>query len=63
MLLLETLQSSAISATHIEAWTAHDSALSKVAERVLSSWSDTTDETLLPYHNGEEMSSPWKMAV
>ena len=49
MLLLETLQSSPISATQIKAWTAHDSVLSKVAEQVLSSWSDTTDETLLPY--------------
>ena len=47
VLLLETLQSSPISATQITAWTACDSVLSKVAERVLSGWSNTTDDTLL----------------
>ena len=49
MLLLETLECSPITATQIKTWTARDPVLSRVLERVLSAWSNTADETLIPY--------------
>ena len=49
VLLLETLKCSPITATQIKAWTARDTVLSRVAERVLSGWSSTADKTLIPY--------------
>ena len=45
----ETSECSPITATQIKAWTARDTMLSRVAERVLSGWSSTADETLIPY--------------
>ena len=54
VLLLETLQSSPITATQIKAWTARDSVLSRVVERVLSGWSSTSDETLIPYQRRKD---------
>ena len=49
VLLFETLECSPITATQIKAWTARDTMLSRVAEQVLSGWSSTADETLIPY--------------
>ena len=54
VLLLETLQSSSITTTEIKSWSAHDTVLLRVAERVLSGWSSTTDETLIPYQRQQE---------
>ena len=47
LLLLETWECSPITATQIQAWTARDTVLSRVAEWLLSGWSNT-DETFIP---------------
>ena len=49
VLLLETLECSPITATQIKTWTARDPVQLRVAERVLSGWSNTADETLISY--------------
>ena len=56
VLLLETLQSTPITATLIKTWTARDPVLSAVTEWVPSGWNDTTDDhkRLLPYHQQRE---------
>ena len=48
VLLLETLECSPITATQIKTWTARDPVLLRVAERVLSGWSNTADKTFIP---------------
>lgn len=44
VLLMDILQFSSITATHIKAWTAQDPVLSRVAQRILSGWKDTCRE-------------------
>ena len=47
--LMETLQMSPVTAKQIKFWTSHDPILSKVRDRVLQGWVDTSDPKLLPY--------------
>lgn len=56
LLLLETLQSSPITATQIKAWTVHDSVLFRFADLILSIEA-TTGVVLIPT-KGKEMSRP-----
>ena len=49
MLLMEVLQTSPVTAKHIKTWTSHDPVLSKVRDKVLQGWVDTSDPSIQPY--------------
>ena len=61
-LLLENLQSPPNTTTQIKAWTARDTVLSRVAERILSVEAVLLMRPSFPT-NGKKMRSPWKMDV
>ena len=46
--LMDTFESSPVSATQIRTWTSKDPVLSRVKELVLQGWVDTTDVTTVP---------------
>ena len=54
ILLMDTLESSPVSATQIRTWTTNDPALSRVRNLVLQGWIDMTDEQLQPYQRRKD---------
>ena len=49
VLLMEVLQASPVTAKQIKTWTSHDPVLSKVRDKVLQGWVDTSDPSMQPY--------------
>ena len=54
ILLMDTLESSPVSATQIRTWTTNDLVLSRVRNLALQGWIDTTDEQLQPYQRHKD---------
>ena len=52
--LMDTLESSPVTATQIKMWTASDPVLSRVKTLVLQGWIDTTDDQLQPYQRRKD---------
>ena len=54
VLLLESLQTSPVTADQIKTWTNHDPTLSRVKKLVLQGWIDTKDLNIQPYQRRKE---------
>ena len=52
--LMDTLETSPVTACQIRTWTSKDLVLSRVKELVLQGWVDTTDEPLQPYQRHKD---------
>ena len=49
VLLMETLQTSSVTAEQIKSWTDHDPVLSRVRNLIQKGWGETNDDVLKPY--------------
>ena len=54
MFLLQTLQSSPISAEQIKCWTDRDPVLARVRTFVTKGWNSTCEDALSPYYNRKD---------
>ena len=49
ILLMDTLEGTPVTASHIRTWTSHDQVLSTVLQKVQQGWKGPTDDVLQPY--------------
>ena len=61
ILLMDTLEGTPVTASHIRTWTSHDQVLSTVLQKVQKGWKGPTDDVLQPY--ARRMSSVCKVDV